>query len=58
MLVTLRGLRVNKFRAFFRMYTSQLESQLRELLRVSDAKTPQELSHPSTDSALSIIIWY
>ena len=56
MLVTLRGLRVNKFRAFFRMYTSQRELLLRELLRVSDAKTPQALSHPSTDSALSIII--
>ena len=57
MLLTLRGQRVNKFRAFFRMFTSQRENFiLREFLRVSDAKTPQALSHPSTDSALSIII--
>ena len=57
MLVTLRGQRVNKFRAFFwdvQFLTREL--LLREFLRVSDAKTPQALSHPSTDSALSIII--
>ena len=50
MLVTLRGHRVNKFRAFFwDVHFLTRELLLREFLRVSDAKTPQALSHPSTD---------